>query len=242
MGIKTFTDRERYGLALTLGGGETKLLELTGLFCFAAKGIYREPNPIIEVTDQKGRVVYKPSQVEQKVLSEETAFIISDILSDDGARSEVFGAGSLLNIPGRQVAVKTGTTDDKRDNYAIGFTPSVVAGVWVGNSNNEEMNPYVASGISGATPIWRRFMIEYLEGKPVEKFQNPPTVEKMEVDKLTGGLPYKDFDRRSEWFAENTKPTAVSDWYQRIRICKIDGRIANEDCIKADKSEGKRFY
>jgi len=242
MGIKTFTDRERYGLALTLGGGETRLLELTGAFSvFAAKGIYREPNPIIEVTDQKGRVVYKPSQVEQKVLSEETAFIISDILSDDGARSEVFGAGSLLNIPERQVAVKTGTTDDKRDNYAIGFTPSVVAGVWVGNSNNEEMNPYVASGISGATPIWRRFMIEYLEGKPVEKFQNPPTVEKMEVDKLTGGLPYKDFDRRSEWFAKDTKPTAVSDWYQRIRICKIDGRIANEGCIKADKSEEKDF-
>ncbi|MBW6441364.1 transglycosylase domain-containing protein [Patescibacteria group bacterium] len=242
MGITTFTDRDRYGLALTLGGGETKLLELTGAFSvFAAKGIYREPNPIIEVTDQRGRVVYKPSMAEKRALSEEVAFLISDILSDDGARSDVFGAGSLLNVPGRQVAVKTGTTDDKRDNYAIGFTPSVVAGVWVGNSNNDRMNPYVASGISGATPIYRRFMMEYLEGKEVERFENPPTVEKMEVDRLTGGLPYKDFDRRTEWFAKNTQPTAVSDWYQRIRICKIDGRIANESCIEADQSKEADF-
>ena len=111
-------------------------------------------------------------------------------MSDDGARSDVFGPGSLLNIPGRQVAVKTGTTDDKRDNYAIGFTPSVVAGVWVGNSNNERMNPYVASGISGASPIWNKFMIAYLKDKPVDKFTAPTTVTKMDVDKLTGGLPY----------------------------------------------------
>ena len=242
MGITTFKDRERYGLALTLGGGETKLLELTGAFsAFAAKGVFREPNPVIEVTDQKGRVVYKPAQNERKVLSEEVAFLISDVLSDDGARSDVFGANSLLNIPGRQVAVKTGTTDDKRDNYAVGYTPSVVAGVWVGNSNNEKMNPYVASGISGATPIWRRFMIEYLEGKDVEKFEAPSSVEKMEVDKLTGGLPYKDFEKRTEWFAENTKPSAVSDWFERIRICEIDGRIANQGCIDADKSKEKDF-
>lgn len=242
MGITTFTDRERYGLALTLGGGETRLLELTGAFSvFSSKGVFRQPNPIIEVTDQKGRVVYKPTQTERKALNEEVAFLMSDILSDDGARSEVFGAGSLLNIPGRQVAVKTGTTDDKRDNYAIGFTPSVVVGVWVGNSNNEKMNPYVASGISGATPIWRRFMIDYLKDKPVEKFESPSTVEKIEVDKLTGGLPYKDFDKRTEWFAKDTKPTAVSDWYQRIRVCEIDGRIANDGCVGADKSKEKDF-
>jgi membrane peptidoglycan carboxypeptidase len=241
MGISTFTDRERYGLSLTLGGGETKLLELTGAFSvFAAKGIYREPNPILEVTDQKGRVVYRPSLAERRALSEEVAFLISDILSDDGARSDAFGAGSLLNVPGRQVAVKTGTTNDKRDNYAIGFTPSVVAGVWVGNSNNTPMG-YVASGISGATPIWRRFMMEYLEGEEDEKFEAPSTVEKMEVDTLTGGLPYKDYPRRSEWFAKGTKPTAVSDWYQTIRICEIDGRIANEGCIDADESDEEDF-
>ncbi|MBU0534777.1 transglycosylase domain-containing protein [Patescibacteria group bacterium] len=242
MGITTFKDRTRYGLALTLGGGETKLLELTGAFAvFADKGIYKQPIPIIEVTDSKGNVIYRPSDTNKRVLSEENAFIISDILSDDGARSEVFGAGSLLNIYGRQVAVKTGTTDDKRDNYAIGYTPSVVAGVWVGNNNNEKMNPYVASGISGATPIWNKFMTAYLKDNPVEKFEAPKTVKKMEVDKLTGGLPYKDYDKRNEWFAQNTEPTAVSDWYQRITICEVDGRIANSGCIDADKDKTVDF-
>jgi len=242
MGITTFKDRSRYGLALTLGGGETKLLELTGAFSvFPAKGIYRQPTPVIEVTDQKGNIVYKPSQSEKRALSEEVSFLISDILSDDGARSDVFGAGSLLNISGRQVAVKTGTTDDKRDNYAIGFTPSVVAGVWVGNSNNEKMNPYIASGISGATPIWNKFMKEYLKDKPVEKFETPKTVKKVEVDKLTGGLPYKDNDKRNEWFAKNTEPTAVSDWYQRIEVCEIDGRRANDGCKDAGKTDTNDF-
>ncbi len=242
MGITTFKDRERYGLALTLGGGETKLLELTGAFSvFAAEGVYRQPNPIIEVTDQKGKIIYKPTQVDKKVLSEEVAFLISDVLSDDGARSDVFGAGSMLNIPGRQVAVKTGTTDDKRDNYAIGFTPSVVVGVWVGNSNNEKMNPYVASGISGATPIWSKFMAAYLKDKPVEKFVNPENVEKEEIDKLTGALPYKDFETKREWFAKDTIPTSVSDWYQRIEVCKIDGRIANDDCSDAGETKTRDF-
>lgn len=242
MGITTFKDRGRYGLALTLGGGETKLLELTGAFSvFVAKGIFRQPTPVIEVTDQKGNIIYKPSQAEKRALSEDVAFLISDILADDGARSEVFGAGSLLNIPGRQVAVKTGTTDDKRDNYCLGFTPSVVVGVWVGNSNNEKMNPYIASGISGATPIWNTFMKAYLKDTSVEKFEAPKTVKKMEVDKLTGGLPYEDFDKRTEWFAQNTEPTAVSDWYQRIQICKIDGRRANQGCIDAGETETKDF-
>jgi membrane carboxypeptidase/penicillin-binding protein PbpC len=162
-------------------------------------------------------------------------------LSDDGARSEVFGPGSLLNIPGRQVAIKTGTTDDKRDNYAIGYTPSVVAGVWVGNNNNDPMNPYVASGISGASPIWNKFMTAYLKDKPVEKFVAPKTVKKLTVDKLTGGLPYKDFDTKSEWFAQNTEPTAVSDWYQRITVCSIDGRVANSACIDAGKDKNSDF-
>ena len=242
MGITTFKDRSRYGLALTLGGGETKLLELTGAFnVFAAKGIYRQPTPIIEVTDQKGNIIYKPSQAEKRALSEEVAFLISDILSDDGARSDAFGPGSLLNIPGKQVAVKTGTTDDKRDNYAIGFTPSIVAGVWVGNSNNEKMNPYIASGISGASPIWNTFMKEYLKDKENEKFEAPKTVKKIEVDKLTGGLPYGGNEKRTEWFAQNTEPTAVSDWYQRIQTCEIDGRIANDACRDAGKTNTEDF-
>jgi membrane peptidoglycan carboxypeptidase len=242
MGISTFKDRARYGLSLTLGGGETKLLELTGAYTvFAAKGVYRQPTPIIEVQDSTGKIIWKPKQNNDKVLDESIAFIISDILSDDGARSDAFGAGSLLNIPGHTVAVKTGTTDDKRDNYALGFTPSIVAGVWVGNSNNEKMNQYIASGVTGASPIWNRFMKEYLKNKAEEKFEAPKTVKKVEIDELTGGLPYEERSRRKEWFVNGTEPTTKSDWYQKIEVCKIDGRIANKECIDADESSVKSF-
>ncbi len=242
MGISTFTDRDRYGLALTLGGGETRLLELTGAFSvFAAEGMYNKPTPIIEVLDSNGKVVYKAQHQSTRALDEGTAFLISDILSDNGARSDVFGSNSLLNIPGHTVAAKTGTTDDKRDNYAMGYTPFVVVGVWVGNSNNEKMNPYIASGISGASPIWNTFMKEYLKNKEDQKFNIPSNVEKFEVDRLTGGLPYDDFEKRSEWFVKGTEPTARSDWFQRLEICEIDGRIANEGCKDAGKTDEESF-
>ena len=243
MGISTFKERDRYGLSLTLGGGETKLLELTGAFnVFAARGVYRQPTPLVEVKDSNGNLIYKWQDTAGiKAMDEGVAFLISDILSDDGARSAVFGLGSLLNIPGHQVAVKTGTTDDKRDNYAIGYTPSIVAGSWVGNNNNEEMNPNVASGITGASPIWNRFMKEFLTGKENEKFEAPKNVKKIEVDELTGLLPQEGFGTRNEWFLQDTEPTARSDWYQRIEVCKIDGRIANDGCKDADETDTNTF-
>ena len=246
MGITTFTDRQRYGLALTLGGGETKLLELTGAYgSFANKGKFYSPTPVLEVKDSQGNILYQwRDNGGQKVLAEEEAFLIADILSDDGARSATFGTGSLLNIPGYQVGVKTGTTDDKRDNYWMSFTPSVVVGVWVGNNNNDEMNPYVASGITGATPIGSRFTKEYLAEffteKP-EKFEPTVKLQKINVDQLTGGLPFQEFSTRSEWFIKGTEPTSVSDWYQRLEICKEDGLLANDSCRDADQTEEKTF-
>ncbi|EKD99643.1 MAG: hypothetical protein ACD_22C00218G0002 [uncultured bacterium] len=239
MGISTLKDRSRYGLALTLGGGETKLLEMTGAYAtFAGKGVYKEPSAILEVKDGKGTVLYNwRDNGGTRALSEEVAFLIADILSDDGARSEAFGFGSLLNIPGYQVAAKTGTTDDKRDNYAMGFTPSVTVGVWVGNNNNDKMNPTIASGITGATPIWNRFMKAYLKDKTAEKFETPKNVKKIEVDQLTGMLPFKDFPKRNEWFAENTEPTAQSTWFKTIEVCEKDGKIANDSCKDAGKTE-----
>src|SRR3990167_7998304 len=188
MGIKTLKDRSRYGLSLTLGGGETKLLEMIGAFdTFADKGKFHEPFAILSVKDSQGNVIYDwKDNGGVQALGEDVAFLISDILSDDGARAEIFGAGSLLNIPGNRVAVKTGTTDDKRDNYAVGYTPSYVVGVWVGNNNNDKMNPYIASGITGATPIWRKMTIELLKNKKPENFVAPSNVKKMDVDVLTG--------------------------------------------------------
>lgn len=246
MGITTFTDRSRYGLALTLGGGETKLLELTGAYStLANKGVFNQPNSIIEVTDARGNSLYKaPASGGKKVLGEDVAFLISDILSDDGARSTVFGTGSLLHFPGFQVAAKTGTTDDKRDNYFFGYTPSVVVGTWVGNNNNDAMNPAIASGITGASPIGHDFLKYYLEYKfkdNPEKFSPPDNVVKITVDDLTGMQPYGDRSTRSEWFIKGTEPPSVSDWYKRLQICKIDGKLANDSCKDADEEEEKTF-
>jgi len=243
LGITTLGDRSRFGLALTLGGGETRLLEMTGAFsAFANKGEFHTPVAILEIKNSKGQTLYKWRETKgSQAITQESAFLITDILSDDGARSSAFGTGSLLNIPGHKVAVKTGTTDDKRDNYAIGYTPSIVAGVWVGNNNNDKMNPGVASGLTGATPIWNSFMTMYLKGKTPESFEVPKKVKKMDVDVLTGMLPYREYPKRGEWFTEGTEPTAVSDWYQRLEICEEDGKIANDSCRDADKTETKTF-
>jgi membrane peptidoglycan carboxypeptidase len=243
LGISTLKDRERYGLALTLGGGETKLLEMAAAFAaFGNQGIYREPVAILEVKDSKGNVLYSwRDNGGSRAVSEDVAFLLSDILSDDNARSSVFGTGSLLNIPGYQVAVKTGTTDDKRDNYAIGYTPSVSIAVWVGNNNNDRMNPALASGITGATPIWNRAIREFLQDKPNERFESTRNMKRAEVDVLTGMRSYDDFPVMSEWFIGGTEPTTRSAWYQRIEICRIDGLLANNDCIKAGESRAITF-
>lgn len=246
MGISTFKDRSRYGLALTLGGGETTLLELTGAYTtFAAEGTFRKPSPFMEIQDSNEKTIYKWNDDGKKVLSKEVSYLIWDILSDDGARSDVFGLGSLLNIRDHKVAVKTGTTDDKRDNYAIGFTPQVTAGVWVGNSNNDKMNPYIASGISGATPIYNRFFTEYLNSNNIkienEKYTPSDNLEKMEVDKLSGMLPVKSFDTKQEWFIKSNKPTAQSPWYSNLLICKEDGNLANSSCKDNGDTEQKLF-
>ncbi|HOM77633.1 MAG TPA: penicillin-binding transpeptidase domain-containing protein, partial [bacterium] len=241
MGITTLSDRNRFGLALALGAGETKLLEMTNAFgVFASEGIYRKASPILEVRDSFGNLLYKHQDKGKRALSQEVAFLISDILSDDGARSSVFGVNSPLNIPGHQVAVKTGTTDDKRDNYAIGYTPSIVVGVWVGNNNNEKMNSAVASGISGATPLWREFMLHFLStlgSETPEKFSPPKNVEKIKIDELTGMLPMEGFPSREEWFVKGTQPTSKSNWFQRIEICRDDGRIANKSCKEAGRTK-----
>lgn len=246
LGITTFEERSRYGLALTLGGGETKLLEMTGAYAtFANKGVYNKPTPIIEVKKSNGDILYKWVDTGgKKAIGEDVAFLIADILSDDGARSSTFGPGSTLNIPGYKVAVKTGTTDDIRDNYAMGFTPSIAVGVWVGNNNNDSLNPNLSSGISGATPIWRDFMDYFLEnheGAKEETFNNPKNVEKVEIDELTGGLPFEDNPTRSEWFIKGTEPTAKSSWYSKLEVCKEDGLLASSSCKKADKTETNTY-
>ncbi len=200
---------KRFGLSVTLGGGEITLLDLVDSYgTFANQGVHVEPVSILKVEDKGGKVLEeKKDEKGKEVLGRDVAFLISHILSDNNARSLVFGTGSLLNIPGKTVAVKTGTTDDKRDNWAVGYTPSVVVGVWVGNNDNSPMNSAIASGVTGATPIWNKIIKAALEGKGAEGFNKPDNVIAMEVDALGGGLPCKDLPKRSEYFIKGTEPT-----------------------------------
>lgn len=159
MGITTWRDSQRYGLSLTLGGGEVTMLDMAEAFgVFANAGYKTDLTSFIKVEDAGGSVIREMSAYKLRVLSEGISYIISDILSDNFARQWAFGPQSAIVIPGYQVAVKTGTTNDKKDNWTIGYTPDFLVAVWVGNNDNTPMNPYLTSGITGAAPIWNRVM------------------------------------------------------------------------------------
>lgn len=174
LGYSTFNSGT-FGLSLVLGGGEVSMLEHVNAYgVFANNGAYNAPVSILKVTSPQGETLYEWKKAEPKqVVDSKVAATLTSVLSDDSARAFIFGAGGPLTLPGRPVAAKTGTTNGYKDAWTVGYTPSVVAGVWTGNSNNKEMKQgYGGSKVSG--DIWHGFMAEYLKGKPVESFPAPP--------------------------------------------------------------------
>ncbi len=162
MGITTWDDSSRFGLSLTLGGGEVKMTDMATAFgVFANAGNKVPVTDIVKLENAKNEDSNAFQPEKAKVLDEGVAYIMSDILSDNTARQMEFGAGSQLEIPGYKVAVKTGTTDSKKDNWTIGYTPNFLVAVWVGNNDGTPMNPVLTSGVTGAAPIWHRVM-EYI--------------------------------------------------------------------------------
>lgn len=247
MGLSTLAPTEanmkRFGLSIALGGGEVTLLELTSAYTvFANGGKKVETQFIEEIRDYNNKVIYKKPKVkEKKVLSEGAAFLVSHILSDDIARADAFGRGSLLNVPGKTVAVKTGTTDEKRDNWAVGFTKDITIGVWVGNNDNTKLNEKVASGTTGATSIWNKAMKAMLAGEYDDGIMDKPeNVEAKQIDSFFGGLPKDGVPERSEYFIKGTEPDAVSPFYKKVRI--IDGKLANEVQEKSGQGEEKEMF
>jgi len=159
MGISTWTDRSRYGLSLTLGGGEVTMIDMAKAFGVLANlGEQVDIKSYLTIKNSAGETIDQIKNFKIRRLNEGISYIISDILSDNFARVSAFGPNSFLEIPGYKVAVKTGTTNDKRDNWTIGYTPDFLVAVWVGNNDNSPMNPYLTSGITGAAPIWNRVM------------------------------------------------------------------------------------
>lgn len=243
LGITTLT-RPDYGLSLSLGAGEIPLLELTGAFAVLANGGVRVP-PItireITFTDDAGNLqtlcrTGAPDQppchpegvaVGQQVISAADAFLLTDILSDNEARTPVFGPNSLLRLD-RPAAAKTGTTNDFRDVLTVGYTPQLVTSVWVGNADNSEM--VNISGITGAAPIWNEFMRFALANEPVVEFTPPPGVRQFEVCADTGTMPSPACpERRQRWYAEDRPPLPPEkDLYQLVRLDRVTGKLANE--------------
>lgn len=222
---------QNVGLSLVLGGRETTLLqEVTAYGVFANKGVRQDPVSILKITDSRGKKLFeKKDHQGDQVLPENIAFLISHILLDNNARAMDFGVNSALVIPGKTVAVKTGTTDEKRDNWTIGYTPSYVVGVWVGNNDNSPMNQKIASGVTGASPIWHDIMVAALKGKPDEQFKKPDDVIAMNIDSFSGGLPVDGQPQRSEYFIKGTEPTTKSPIYQRdFYVFKEDDPVSTD--------------
>ena len=232
----------RFGLSLTLGGGEVRLLEMVSAYSsFANGGLKVNPVSILKVEDADGKVLEEYKDVKGKrVLSEEEAFLISDILSDNQSRLITFGANSLLNIPNYQVAVKTGTTDDMRDNWAVGWSPTVITGVWVGNNDNSPMKR-VASGISGATPIWRSIMTASLKGKAVKEWAVPSGIVTAEADAISGYQSHHGFPSRSEYFIKGTEPFGEDPIHVMMKLCRGKDEKATDTMVATGDYDEKEY-
>lgn len=246
MGITTLAptteNLNRVGLSLTLGGGEVRLIDLTAAYApFMNKGYRVDPVAILKVEDLEGKVLeeVKP-KLGKRVLTEEQAFLIANILSDNLARQEIFGTNSLLNVSGRTLAVKTGTTNDKRDNWTVGGNPYALVGVWVGNNDNTPMLN-VASGVSGASPIWRRVILEALAGKPNVGFEIPSGIVSASVDAVSGYRAHDGFPSRQEYFIKGTEP-GVDKVHVKLKVCKSDGKLATPSDIASGNWEEKEFF
>ncbi|PJE57645.1 MAG: hypothetical protein COU82_00870 [Candidatus Portnoybacteria bacterium CG10_big_fil_rev_8_21_14_0_10_38_18] len=219
MGIETLKDRSRYGLSLVLGGGEVKLLEQTAAFgVFATEGIKNPTSAIIKIVDSKGNVIEEYENKPQKIIEPQIARLISDILSDDAARAPIFGEKSNLYIEGIPTAAKTGTTQEYKDGWTIGYTPSLVVGVWAGNNDNTPMNR--EPGLIVAAPIWNQFVKQAYEIKSQKSKVKSQNLEN-----------------------EFTLPEEPESFIKPDLIATnkdiLNGKFANEFKVKIDKISGK---
>lgn len=187
MGLESLTNKGDYGLTLVLGGGEVTPLEITGGYgVFANNGIKTKISPVIEIKDKNGQTIEKHDPNPTQVLDKEITLKISSILSDNVARSPAYGQTSALHFPDRDVAVKTGTTNDYRDAWIMGYTPSIAVGAWAGNNDNSPMQKKVAGFI--VAPLWRAFMDQVLYKYPNEQFEEPLVEDKTQLKPVLQGI------------------------------------------------------
>lgn len=241
MGISSLgTDTSKYGLSLAVGGGGIPLIEMTGAYtALANEGRVNPAEPLLTVTDYKGKTHYESKPLNRQVLKPEVAYEIAEILQDNEARKRVFGPSSQLVVANEQVAAKTGTAEDYRSALTIGFTPEIVTGVIVANNNNEPMHQN-AGGAMAAAPFWQAFMKRYLADRPNTWFNRPDSVKEVRFATVIGQVndlvaPWQNpSDRFTRKLAETNDPLwqfAINAW---------GTKPISEDSKTADSSENTR--
>ena len=231
LGITSLTDRDRYGLSFALGAAEVTPIEMAGAYSvFANGGVRHDIKTILRIDDNNGKTIFEYIADEdpgREALNPEIAYLISHILSDNQARSNHMGSNSALNIPGKNVAAKTGTTSDYKDAWTIGYTPSLAVSVWTGNNDNTKMKGG-AAGLVVAAPIFKNFMTSALGDS--ELFDRPSGIKEVEVDKLSNKLPNDNSPERvTDIFASWQVPTEEDNIHVKARVCKGQELLAPED-------------
>ena len=221
MGITTLGDAARYGLTLVLGGGEVTLLDMTGAYAtFANEGIRNTPVGILKIEDSNGGVLEEYQNHSERVLPENTARTISDLLSDNGARTPAFGESSYLYFPGHDVAAKTGTTNNYRDAWILGYTPSIAVGAWAGNNDNSPMEKKVAGFI--VAPMWNAFMQDVVATAPNEVFTKPEYDDPTTLKPILKGL----WQGGQEYTVDSLSGKLATDYTpQELRQTKVVGEV-----------------
>lgn len=239
----TSENLRKYGLSVTLGGADIKMIDLASAYgAFANGGRKVEPIGVLKVEDKNGRVLEEFKQIEGKqVMTPQEAFIISNILADNNNRVITFGQVNGLQIPGYQVAVKTGTTNDKKDNWTIGWTPNLLATVWVGNNDNTPMLK-VASGVSGASPIWKRIMQTALPERAKQDFPIPASIVQAEVDKISGYAAHDGFPSYTTYFIDGTQPKINDPIHLKLKVCKDKNGLAPPEDVSNGNYNEKEYF
>jgi 1A family penicillin-binding protein len=231
MGITTFDDPSRHGLAMALGSNEVRLLDLSAAYnTLRNGGRYQPPTTILKVTNSRGEMLerWTPGPGRQVLgnQGEQIAFLITNILSDNQARWYMFGRGNVMELPdGRPAAAKTGTSNDWRDSWALGYTPEVTIGVWVGNNDNAPMQEI--AGANGAGEIWQDLMLTYHQDRPHQPFPRPPGVVEQTVCGDTGGVASDACPRPiTELFVAGSEPRDTDVVYRSVRVGGDGGCLA----------------
>lgn len=233
----------RVGLSMALGGAETKLIDMVSAYsAFPNGGLKVEPVAILKIEDSTGKVIYENKELKKEsVLDPKVGFLINSVLSDNNARLLTFGPNSYLNLGSRAVAVKTGTTNDLRDNWTVGWSRDTIVGVWVGNNNNDKMRN-VASGVSGAAPIWRREIVDALGVRPDKPFTVPDGVSQVEVDKVSGYPTHDGFASYKEWFINGSLPVGADPVHTKLKICRSDpSKMADPVAVSQGNYDEKEY-